>query len=65
MAIFGSFEFREDVFYGEEEQLREMESFVQKHRPYSKLPLAAEAAYARRQPVSTSREQSRNLRAAQ
>ena len=42
MAIFGSIEFREDVFCGEEERLRGMESFVQKHRP--KLPLAAETA---------------------
>jgi hypothetical protein len=43
----GSFEFREDLIYGEEEQLREMESFVKQHRPYSQLLLDAESGLMR------------------
>jgi hypothetical protein len=35
----GSFEFREDIIQGEEEQLRELEGFVQQHQPYSGLLL--------------------------
>lgn len=37
-----SFEFREDLINGEQEQLRELERFVQLHRPYSKLLLDAD-----------------------
>jgi hypothetical protein len=43
----GSFEFREDMIYGEEEQLREMEGFVKQHRPYSQLLLDAESGLMR------------------
>lgn len=38
----GSFEFREEIIHGESEQLREMESFVQQHRPYPRLLLNAD-----------------------
>ena len=37
-----SFEFREDLINGEQEQLRELERFVRQHRPYSKLLLNAD-----------------------
>jgi hypothetical protein len=43
----GSFEFREDQIYGEDEQLGEMERFVQRHRPYSKLLLKADTGLIR------------------
>ncbi len=38
----GSFEFREDVITGEEEQLREMEHFVEQHHAYSPWLLDAD-----------------------
>lgn len=35
----GSFDFQEEVINGEEQQLRELERFVQQHRPYPRLLL--------------------------
>jgi hypothetical protein len=43
----GSFEFREDVIHGEEEQLGEMERFVARHHTYPPLLLAADARLMR------------------